>query len=139
VHIRVSPADDLPIYRQIMRQVMDAIAGGQLAPGDRLLSHRELAEQLVVAPLTVKKAYDELDRLGYISMQRGRGTFVRDSLPRHILPAQQDRLADAARDLLARAYLAGLTFPEVVDLLQSADSLLTNDTAPPRRKERARA
>ena len=139
MQFRVSPSDGLPIYRQIMRQIMDAIAGGQLAPGARLMSHRELAEQLVIAPLTVKKAYDELDALGYIESQRGRGTFVRDSLPRRILPAQQERLADAAREFLARAYLAGLTFPEVVDLLQSADLMLTNEPAPVRRKERARA
>ena len=62
----INAADELPIYRQIMRQMTEAIAGGRLKPGDRLPSHRELSEQLVIAPLTVKKAYDELEALGYI-------------------------------------------------------------------------
>ena len=55
----VNPADGLPIYRQIMRQITEAIAGGRLKAGDQLASHRDLSEQLVIAPLTVKKAYDE--------------------------------------------------------------------------------
>ena len=67
MEIFINPSDDLPIYRQIMRQVMDAIAGGRLASGEQLPSHRELSERLVIAPLTVKKAYDELEILGYIA------------------------------------------------------------------------
>ena len=52
----VNPSDDLPLYRQIMRQITEAIAGGRLQRGEKLASHRELSEQLVIAPLTVKKA-----------------------------------------------------------------------------------
>ncbi len=55
---------------------MQAIAGGKLKSDNRLASHRELAERLVIAPLTVKKAYDELEAIGFIETQRGRGTFV---------------------------------------------------------------
>ena len=73
MHITVHASDDLPIYRQIMRQIMDAIAGGHLRGGDRLTSHRELSEQLVIAPLTVKKAYDELESQG-ISRRSDRPT-----------------------------------------------------------------
>ncbi|MBV9083318.1 MAG: GntR family transcriptional regulator, partial [Acidobacteriaceae bacterium] len=57
----VSASDELPIYRQLMRQITDAIAVGRMKGGEKLPSHRELAEQLVIAPLTVKKAYDELE------------------------------------------------------------------------------
>ena len=48
--IAIQPGSELPVYRQIMRQVVDAIAAGRLAAGDRIPSHRELSEQLVVAP-----------------------------------------------------------------------------------------
>ena len=122
--LTVSPADDLPIYRQIMRQVMDAIAGGQLAPGDQLPSHRELSERLVIAPLTVKKAYDEMEKLGYVISERGRGTFVAESLPRSARRSQDRRLTDAAQRLLTQAYLAGLSLADVVELLESADRTL---------------
>lgn len=117
----VNPSDDLPLYRQIMRQITEAIAGGRLQRGDKLASHRELSEQLVIAPLTVKKAYDELEALGYIETQRGRGTFVCASLPKKARARQVEHLEEAARRLLSQAYLAGLTLPDAVRLLEEAD------------------
>ena len=80
----VNPSGELSLYRQIMRQITDAIAGGRLKPGDKLASHRELSEQLVIAPLTVKKAYDELEALRlHQETQRGRGTFVMRQIASH--------------------------------------------------------
>ncbi len=121
----INPSGELSIYRQIMRQITEAIAGGVLKPGDKLDSHRDLSEQLVIAPLTVKKAYDELEALGYIETQRGRGTFVCARLPR-INPAEQEtQLREAARKLLSQAYLAGLNYSAVEKLLKEADRDLT--------------
>jgi len=136
MHIAVSTSDDLPLYRQIMRQVMDAIAGGRLTPGDRLLSHRELSERLAVAPLTVKKAYDELEALGLIESQRGRGTFVAATPPKVSRAAAADQLAQGARALLASAYLAGMHYSDVVAALAAADRELT-DGPPHERKKRS--
>ena len=138
MHFQIFPADELPIYRQIMRQVVDAIAGGTLAPGARLPSHRELSEQLVVAPLTVKKAYDELESLGYIESQRGRGTFASATLPKIARAERDTRVRDAARSLLRQAYLAGLSYKDVLALLQETDGELTG-TAPSLRLRRGRA
>ena len=73
LHVHVTPADDAPLYRQIVRQIVEAVAGGSLVPGERLPSLRELAAQLVVAPLTVKKAYDVLEDRGLIETRRGLG------------------------------------------------------------------
>jgi GntR family transcriptional regulator len=117
----VNPSDDLPLYRQIMRQITEAIAGGRLQRGEKLASHRELSEQLVIAPLTVKKAYDELEALGYIETQRGRGTFVSATVPIAARTRQLGHLEEAARKLLSQAYLAGLSFPDAVSLLEEAD------------------
>src|SRR5438552_2660663 len=120
MQILVNPADELPIYRQIMRQITEAIAGGRLKAGEKLGSHRELSEQLVVAPLTVKKAYDELERLGYIETQRGRGTFVCSKLPHINRNEQRDRVRAAARNLVSQGYLAGMGVEEIVEELRSA-------------------
>ena len=117
----VNPSGELPIYRQIMREIMEAIAGGRLKPGDRLASHRELAEQLVIAPLTVKKAYDELETLGFIETRRGRGTFVCARPPRLDPVDQREQMKAAARRLLSQAYLGGLSFNEAVKILKDAD------------------
>ena len=121
----VNPSAEIPIYRQIMRQITDAIAGGRLIAGEKLASHRDLSEQLVIAPLTVKKAYDELEALGYIETQRGRGTFVCAHLPRVDPADQQERLQEQARKLLSQAYLAGLRLPDVERMLKDADRELT--------------
>ncbi len=118
MQFHVNPSDELPIYRQIMRQIIDAVAGGRIAPGEQLPSHRDLAEQLVIAPLTVKKAYDELERQGLIATQRGRGTFVCEQLPA-VKPAQRiERLRDPAQRLLSQAALSGVSFGEVLALLK---------------------
>ena len=135
MHFLINPADDLPIYRQIMRQLMDAIAGGQLRSGDRLSSHRDLSEQLVIAPLTVKKAYDELEKLGYIESQRGRGTFVAARLPAAASFVVRSWRRYAARSLLTQSYLAGLRFADVRELLENANRELPAAPATTSRKE----
>jgi GntR family transcriptional regulator len=135
MHIAINPGDDLPIYRQVMRQIMDAIAGGRLSAGERLPSHRELSEQLVIAPLTVKKAYDELEALGYLESQQGRGTFVCARLPKVSRAVRNTQLLDAARALLSQAYLAGFRYADVLKILADADHNLTDEPARARRKE----
>ncbi len=117
MQLHINPGGELPIYRQIMHQITDGIAGGRLAPGEQLPSHRDLAEQLVIAPLTVKKAYDELEREGLIVTQRGRGTFVGESLPTLDLAQRQGRLRDLAQRLLSQAALCGVPFKDVLSLL----------------------
>ena len=74
--ISVAAGEALPIYRQIIEQIKAAIASGLLSHGDRLPSHRDLAKELLVAPLTVKRAYDVLEQEGLVATRRGTGTFV---------------------------------------------------------------
>lgn len=127
MHFVVHVGDVVPIYRQLMRQIEDAIATGRLASGEQLPSHRELSEQLVIAPLTVKKAYDALEALGYLETVRGRGTFVRASATRRgpqvtAREGQADALADAARVFVAQAHAADLSVGEMVELVQDIAS-----------------
>jgi GntR family transcriptional regulator len=129
VQLLINPADELPIYRQIMRQITEAIAGGRLKSGDKLLSHRDLSEQLVIAPLTVKKAYDELELLGFIETARGRGTFVAAKLPLPDPGADLERVRQTARRLLSQAYLSGLDFQQTVEILEEAHDRLTKEEA----------
>jgi len=124
VNLIVNPADELPLFRQVVRQMIEAIAGGRLKSGEQLPSHRDLSEQLVIAPLTVKRAYDELESLGYIETQRGRGTFVCAVLPAVNRKNQREEIARTARRLLSEAYLAGLRLPDVVKILEDADRQL---------------
>ena len=129
----IHPADELPIYRQIMRQITEAIAVGRLKAGEKLPSHRDLSEQLVIAPLTVKKAYDELELLGFLETQRGRGTYVCARLPQPDPVQQMQQVRDTARKLLSQAYLAGLRYHDVLQVLEQAGHALA---AAPKEEEK---
>ena len=71
----------VPFYRQIIEQTKFAIASGDLAPGDRLPTVRQLAVDLSVNPNTVIRAYRELEIEGVLNTQQGSGTFVSEKRP----------------------------------------------------------
>ena len=73
---RPNPALGVPIYLQLMEQVKHAIETGALQPGDQLPGIRPLAEELVMNPNTVAKAYRELEHEGVIELRHGAGAFV---------------------------------------------------------------
>jgi GntR family transcriptional regulator len=75
-HICITTGSRTPIYRQIIEQVSLGVATGALAPGDPLPSVRGLAEQHVVNPNTVAKAYAEMVRDGVLESHHGKGFFV---------------------------------------------------------------
>ena len=72
-----SPASEVPIYRQLATQVMLAILSGDLKPGDRLPSTRELARRFSVHPNTVSAGYRELADQGWVDYRHGSGVFVK--------------------------------------------------------------
>lgn len=74
--LQLDPGAGVPIYRQIVEGIQDALARGELSPGDKLPPVRELAQELSAASGTVKRAYDELYRRGVVEMAQGKGTFI---------------------------------------------------------------
>ena len=74
--IAISTGSKVPIYKQITDQVWQAVSIGKLTVGDQLPSVRALAEQLVVNPNTVARAYTDLTRDGLIESKAGRGVFI---------------------------------------------------------------
>ena len=73
---RPNPSSGVPIYLQLMEQVKHAIETGALRPGEQLPGIRPLAEELVINPNTVAKAYRELEHEGVIELRHGAGAFV---------------------------------------------------------------
>ena len=106
----IDPNSGLPVYRQIMDQVRRMIVSRRVAPGERLPSIRELAATLQVNPLTVGKAYGELEHDGVIEMRRGLGMYVRPLPPavRSLDRGVPAGVAQAARRLVLEAAQAGL-------------------------------
>jgi GntR family transcriptional regulator len=76
MQIRVSSTDGAPIYLQIVNQIKYLVAAGRYESGDRLPPVRKLAEQLLVNPNTVARAYRELESAGLIKTQQGSGTTI---------------------------------------------------------------
>ncbi len=119
----IRPGHPLPLYAQIAEQLRQAIASGRLGPGAPLPGLRELAEDLVVAPLTVKKAYDQLASEGLLRVQQGRGSFVNEELPRPTGAAGEAALRDAVRHLLAEAWTNRIPISRLLEMIrEEADS-----------------
>ena len=117
-----SPALDLatgvPAYRQIIDQVLGAIASGTLSGGDQLPTVRQLAVDLSINPNTVVRAYRELEIRGILTTQQGIGTFVTTQPVPVDEAVRQRQLDQLIGDLLARAGAAGLSADEIVARLQ---------------------
>ncbi len=76
MQIRITGNDGVPIYLQVVNQVKYLVASGRLEAGQRIPPVRQLAEQLLVNPNTVARAYRELETAGVITTRRGAGAFV---------------------------------------------------------------
>lgn len=77
LHLHVDQRSGYPVYLQLVEQIRRSVALGVLAPGEQLPSVKQLASQLVINPATVSRAMRELEYLGIIETQPGRGAFVR--------------------------------------------------------------
>jgi GntR family transcriptional regulator len=76
---RLNPASGIPLYLQLMEQVKHAVEIGALREGDQLPTIRKLAEDLVMNPNTVVRAYRELEHEGVLELRHGSGAFIRES------------------------------------------------------------
>ena len=117
--LKPNPSSGVPIYLQLMEQVKHAIETGALRPGEQLPGIRPLAEELVVNPNTVAKAYRELEHEGVIELRQGAGAFVTDKAPTKKdadrLRAGQAAVATTVEKLRAR----GVTDEEIRRLFEA--------------------
>jgi GntR family transcriptional regulator len=115
---RPNPASGVPIYLQLMEQVKHGIETGALRPGEQLPGIRPLAEELVVNPNTIAKAYRELEHSGVIELRQGAGAFVSTATPSRTtdkMRAAQPIVAAAIGKLRAR----GVTDDEIRRLFEA--------------------
>src|ERR1041384_8743747 len=119
---RLDLKSGVPVYRQIIDQVLVAIASGNLAGGDQLPTVRQLAVDLSINPNTVVRAYRELEIRGILTTHQGTGTFI---TPVKIDPndvERQRRLSQMVSEFVAHAGGAGFTLQEIVDRLAELQS-----------------
>lgn len=124
--IRLTPADGVPLYRQIVSQVKYLVAAGRLRPGQELPPIRSLAERLLVNPNTIVHAYSELVKEGVLVSKHGSGTFVAESVTRSPSRPSVQSLVPKADSLLTDALHLDLPLTDVLQLLRDRHELLKN-------------
>jgi len=96
--LRLNPASGIPLYLQLIEQVKHAIETGAIRAGEQLPSVRQMAEDLVINPNTVARAYRDLEQEGIIELKHGLGAFIRDSM------IARSRLMQKAQTVLESAF-----------------------------------
>jgi GntR family transcriptional regulator len=107
----------VPVYRQIIDQIMGGIAAGVLAGGDQLPTVRQVAVDLAINPNTVGRAYRELEIRGVLETQQGTGTFISHQKVKRDDVERRRQLNQLVSDFVARAGAAGFTIEDLMEQL----------------------
>src|SRR5436305_9298966 len=107
----------VPVYRQIVDQVLGGIAAGALVPGDQLPTVRQVAVDLAINPNTVVRAYRELEIRGALETQQGTGTFISRQKVKRDEVERQRQINQLIGEFVARAGAAGFTIAELQEQL----------------------
>lgn len=118
----ISPAAEGALYEQIVQGFKTEISAGRLAPDAPLPSFRALAEDLMVSVITVKRAYEELERAGIIYRRQGLGTFVAAGGRDRSREVKEAHARELLGEAVKEAAEAGLSTREIVELLKSVIS-----------------
>ncbi|MBR5536716.1 MAG: GntR family transcriptional regulator [Clostridia bacterium] len=114
----ISNADDRPIYEQICQQIKSQILSGELQPGQLLPSIRALAKDLRISVITTKRAYDELEKEGYLYTVAGKGCYVAEKNNQILRETQLVQLERHLQEALRLAATCGLATEDVMDLIR---------------------
>lgn len=118
MEIIISSNTSKPIYEQITSQIKALIMSGELQTGDPLPSMRAMAKSLHVSVITVQKAYEDLQRDGFIETTVGRGSFVAAKNRDFIQEEQQRKVEEHLQEAAEIARTSGITEEKLIDLLK---------------------
>lgn len=116
--IIISNANSGPIYEQIYSQVKAQILDGTLKEGDALPSMRALAQQLRISVITTKRAYEELERDGFIESYTGKGSFVKAQNMELFREEELREIERLMEDACQRAQRSGVTLQELKEIIE---------------------
>ena len=135
--IHISSHDGIPIYLQIVNQVKYLVASSRLEAGEELPPIRTLAEQLLVNPNTVARAYRELELAGVVTKRRTTGTYVSDSASPLARRERLKIITERIDALLAEARQMNVDTDTLIELIQDRDeAMAATAAAPSRTKEK---
>ncbi len=118
MNIIISNSSGKPIYEQITSQLKHMIMTGELRAHDALPSMRMLAKELRISVITTKRAYEDLEKDGFIYTVVGKGSFVAESNHELIKEEQLKQIEDALGTAIEKARQAGVSMDELKEMLQ---------------------
>ena len=118
LRFRLDLKSGVPVYRQVIDQILAGIASGVLSGGDQLPTVRQLAVDLSINPNTVVRAYRELEIRGVLATQQGIGTFITQQRVEADEAERQRQLTQLVGEFMARAGAAGFTAEDVLGRIQ---------------------
>jgi len=124
MQVQISDRDGVPVYVQLVSQIKYLVSSGRLEPGEQLPPVRKLAEQLVINPNTVARAYRELESEGVVTCRRGAGVFVGDGVSPLARREQNRLLAERIDVLVAEARQMNVDSETLVALVRRRYQLL---------------
>jgi GntR family transcriptional regulator len=124
VQIHISSHDGVPIYLQIVNQVKYLVASGRLEAGEEMPPIRTLAEQLLVNPNTVARAYRELELAGVVEKRRTAGTYVTDAASPLARRERMRIVTERVDTLLAEARQMNIGTETLIELIAERDKAM---------------
>ena len=113
--ILIDPTSATPLYEQIVQQIQRQILSGTLPQGELLPGVRTLAADLSVSIITTRRAYEELERDGYIKTLPGRGSIVSIENREHLLELHRQEMRDWLERAVSAAKAAGVSREEIIE------------------------
>ena len=119
MNINISNTSTIPLYEQIVTQIKSQILNGSLQAGEGLPSIRNLAKELKVSIITTKRAYEELEKDGFIQTVVGKGTFVSNQNTERLKEITLYNLENKLEEIIKQAKSAGITLEEGLEIFKS--------------------
>ena len=119
MNINISNTSTIPLYEQIQTQIKSQILNGSLQQGEGLPSIRNLAKELKVSIITTKRAYEELEKDGFIQKKKKKGTFVSNQNTERLKEITLYNLENKLEEIIKQAKSAGITLEEGLEIFKS--------------------
>ena len=119
LNINISNTSTIPLYEQIQTQIKNQILNGNLKPGEGLPSIRNLAKELKVSIITTKRAYEVLEKDGFIETVVGKGTFVSNQNTERLKEITLYDIENKLEEVIKQAKSVGITLEEGIEIFKS--------------------
>lgn len=118
MNIIISNSSQEPIYEQIVKQIKSLIIRGEMSSGDMLPSIRSLAQELQISVITTKRAYEELEREGFIETVKGKGSYVSSQNKEFLREKRMRIIEEKLSEVVEESRTLNLSLSDIIDILK---------------------